>query len=489
MIPVSVQWHALPGAGDIEVPASSVVAVFAAAGITLSLVRGAAITKALGDVFEHQSVAQLLQALVAQAPLGTIHLLIGVRRGVDGTLISGELLDTDSRQLAIVYSGSDYVVRRGQQGLAETCAHEIGHALNLTHQSVVSTIQSYYYHSAMEQSGYRELGDINQAWNQSRIESDTLARNFGSDPLLFGQPAAGSGCLPFAWIARRQLNDFSSEGTLLPGPGRPFSASDADDRGLRRKINLSAEHDRYAQWGALTLRMKISIPKSQKKTVPALMGPSYGNLNLVITRPDGTSYVHRPRTICCVDKRLAQSAEDLDIAFCTVRGPNGAVFEQSGIYRLRAIASTLGWRSSSLEIEVAPRPDSPLAVASIRRLLSLGRSLSGSARVALQNIVSGDRSIEPQTRAYLALALSRGRRLHAEERQHWLRIASRRQSPEEVRRASLYSRLAHRLSDTRSITRGEIVGLVKRALPKVEDGDSLDRIMGDFEYALQTVRR
>lgn len=489
MIPVNVLLHPLVGGTPVTLPSDKIRQVYAAAGVAINIQQGQSIAQPVGDIFEQGSVASLLKELVPQAAEDTIHLLIGDRRTVNGEIISGELLDTNSRRLAIVYTQSNYIVDNGDLALAETCIHELGHALNLTHNSVVIKTKPYHYHSAMEQSGDRALADdIPQAWVLCADEGASLAAaSQGVDPLIFGAPAPESGCLPFAWVARKQVQSSFAAGNLFPGPGHNFSGVNVEDEmRTSNAVHLLPEHERYFRWGVLSLGVHIKLPPAYRNRAPALFGPQYGNLNLEIRRPDGKQYTHRPRTLCCVDKQDAPiRVRSTNAPFCTFRGPNGAVFDQIGTYKIRVSMPGLGVRSKWVEIEVEPRKQfSILANKAIRRQLATGDVLSGRTRSAIRNAVERESKLELHTRAYLALALSRGR-CNPNEKEHLLRIAAHKLAPREIRLASLHARIKGKMREVARTQRKAVLDMVNRALPESADDGTFEQIMGDVRYGLQ----
>ncbi|GEM_PF-6653954 len=201
---VSVKYHIVKNsAADGQFPADELEALYRTAGIALHLVEGGSIDRDPLDshVF---SYAQLVEDYGAtDREFG--HIILGVNpREPD---IAGELLDLKTRGVAVAYRNSLYMQSAGRNGLLQTCAHELGHMLNLDHDDV-----SAKFHSIMNQAERRKQ-DIDKAWETAADEAQ-LARARG-EPDYFQPPVQKIQCYPFALAARQRLNT-KSEATFQP---------------------------------------------------------------------------------------------------------------------------------------------------------------------------------------------------------------------------------------------------------------------------------
>jgi hypothetical protein len=129
------------------------------------------------------------------------HLIVGKRPPTSSLELAGQLLDLDLRGVAVVYTHSDYIKQNPRLNFLQTCAHEIGHMLNLSHRNIAKT-----YTSAMEQLGGR-TGDVATCWELADGESAKV-KTKGGNP-YFEHPVEAISCYPLAYTARVELNTLS----------------------------------------------------------------------------------------------------------------------------------------------------------------------------------------------------------------------------------------------------------------------------------------
>lgn len=140
------------------------------------------------------------------------HLIIGRTGPHTGTAVPGELIDLDQRGVSAVYTDATYIVARGDEGLLQSAAHELGHMLNLGHHHTSSA-----FVSAMNQAKDRLFGDVTSAWNDVDAEAAT---ELASGRLAYYFPLTQpNDCYPLSLDARRELN-LMSDARMLPWGGR-----------------------------------------------------------------------------------------------------------------------------------------------------------------------------------------------------------------------------------------------------------------------------
>lgn len=144
------------------------------------------------------------------------HLIIGI--APDGTAngAAGQLIDLETRGVAAAYTESFYISQTFNSGLLQTCAHEIGHMLNLAHDDVVSD-----FVSTMNTSDGRTTA-IPTAWQLARTEAERIRTNSGNAHFL--ELTTPIDCYPLSFKARFLLNDYKDH-QLIPWRGkfeRPF---------------------------------------------------------------------------------------------------------------------------------------------------------------------------------------------------------------------------------------------------------------------------
>lgn len=210
MRPVDVKYHVVKNAtANLPFPADELKLLFRTTGIDLSLVEGERIDN---DPTYNPFLAYVdLVQLYDKKDRHYGHLIIGLD-GPDYRFdIAGQLLDLDWRGVAVVYTCADYIQRDGEGAFLQTCAHEIGHMLNLGHNDVASD-----FVSAMNQAQNREL-DTSRSWQDVKAEAEVVKSQ--GKPDYFFPPEKELNCYPFAYQARYNLNIYSPD-RLLPWGGK-----------------------------------------------------------------------------------------------------------------------------------------------------------------------------------------------------------------------------------------------------------------------------
>jgi hypothetical protein len=148
------------------------------------------------------------------------HLIIGLEPPLFDPGVAGQLLDPVERGVCIVYRRCKYILERGEVALLQTCAHELGHMLNLAHADV-----SPDFASAMDQADKRVKGEVGSCWEAAAREAHTIRQRNEPDYFMpLGRPLEA---LPFSHVARKTLNDLSGN-RLTPWGGkfeRPYDGT------------------------------------------------------------------------------------------------------------------------------------------------------------------------------------------------------------------------------------------------------------------------
>lgn len=436
---VAVMWHVVDPAVPIEMPIDELRAAFAAAGIDLLFQKGEDFRDFDPAHYANRSYQALVDELRQRAAtirsLRVGHLILGLGHKTYQEEIAGELLDLDSRGVAVVYRYCDYIRQGGHAALLQTCAHEIGHMLNLAHEDIARD-----FPTIMDQANQR-YGDIHTAWQLAAAEAQSdEARGHPSylyEPLPIEFP-----CYPFAYAARARLNTRALS-HVLPWRSRydrPYDG--AEDRlHVRPELSVEPEHNQYVQGGVFTFKVSVRNTGNRPILLPSLIGSQYDNLICAITRPDGGKYQHRPRTLACSHgNTVLAPGSSFDQYLCTIRGPGGAVFPDAGSYSIQVSLPCAQLSSVPVDVEVERRTKGFLTSPAFRKSIALGAALSPSLRRRVNGEIASKRNIEPQTRAYLALIASRS----IQDRQRarsYTSIALSSSAPTEVRHAAIADEL------------------------------------------------
>ena len=186
---------------EFLLPSMQLQALFRTAGINLTLIEGSAIDvdPAVSSLTSYPDVVDHFRQIDRTAG----HLIVGAQPTEQRKEVAGELLDVDLRGVAAVYTSSDYIQRDHRANYLQTCAHEIGHMLNLAHEDSVPQ-----YDSAMNQVGGR-FDETEKCWEAAKNEAAHIKAS--GQPIFFLPPVQPLPCYPFAYKARALLNTLSDD--------------------------------------------------------------------------------------------------------------------------------------------------------------------------------------------------------------------------------------------------------------------------------------
>lgn len=206
---IDVTFHIVePASAQFGFPAAELRELYLSAGIDLNFIAGHDITP---DPANHPASGYpVLVEKFRTSATTSGHLIIGSRTPIVHSDWAGQLLDQTTRGVSAVYTQSDYIQSTGAVGLLQTCAHELGHMLNLAHEDI-----SPEYASVMNQADSR-TSDIENAWIVAGVQAARIVSQ--SNNPYFTAPSGPLNCYPFAYAARLRLNT-SSEDSLLPWRG------------------------------------------------------------------------------------------------------------------------------------------------------------------------------------------------------------------------------------------------------------------------------
>jgi hypothetical protein len=131
------------------------------------------------------------------------HLIIGGFPPTDHREVAGQLLDLETRGVAVVYTRNDYILMNPRVHLLQTSAHEIGHLLNLPHPPTPAFER---FDSTMNQIGNRVQG-VSMCWEKAENEATELEAT--GKRSFFTSLAMPLDCLPLALTSRAALSDQS----------------------------------------------------------------------------------------------------------------------------------------------------------------------------------------------------------------------------------------------------------------------------------------
>ena len=215
---VALKFHVVEGdTASMTFPAEELGLLFQTAGIELDLIEGERIDK--DPTFNRIGYPEWIKRF-GETDREAGHLILGRDAPGYRTDIAGELLDKESRGAAVVYTSCDYIQRDGAGALLQTCAHEIGHMLNLSHDDTAAG-----FVSTMNQAAMRDLDTVS-AWHGATVESQQIRSSNGPD--YFFPPARKLVSYPLAYRARYKLNTLSPA-RLLPWGGIYEYPGEADD--------------------------------------------------------------------------------------------------------------------------------------------------------------------------------------------------------------------------------------------------------------------
>jgi hypothetical protein len=392
---LAIETHVVGDGGGLTLPRDDIIAAFSNAGVDLTFTEGDAI-----DVDPAQSALTSYEDLVADyraKDRSFGHLIIGKLSPHPGRDVVGELLDLASRGVAAVYTSSEYIQAAGEDGLAQTAAHELGHMCNLSHGDV-----STAYQSTMERATSRTEA-VSDAWAFAAAEAKTV------EPAYYSAPARIPACYPFALQARSLLNTLSPSQTDPWGSPFEHTGEAADDTWRAScAISLRAHSSPCRVGGPLAFDLLVRNTSEHPVRVPFRLHPTFGGVSVRVHGPDGASHVHQPRTLGCSSRsRILPPGDAMRYPFCSLRGPSGGLFTRAGRHAVAVTLAGLGPQPAPLELQIDPSPaPSPEARRVTRWLTGGARRPSRPQHQAFTAVVRGG-ALDPATRAIAALALYR----------------------------------------------------------------------------------
>ena len=189
---VKIKYHIVASdSADLKFPKEDLALVFRSASVELQLIPGTPIPvePLHASLDKYPKLVERYAANERDAG----HLILGLRPTRPDA--AGELLDTTSRGVAAVFRTSYYIQQNGPAGYLQTCAHEIGHMLNLGHSDV-----SDDFTSVMDSADARSAQSAEHAWLAAEAEAASEHDNY------YVHPSKPLPCHPFAYKARLALN-------------------------------------------------------------------------------------------------------------------------------------------------------------------------------------------------------------------------------------------------------------------------------------------
>ena len=180
------------------VPVDQLRALYRTASVDLTFVEGEMIDvdPQLSAAFENYD--DLVKRYRSEDQ-GSAHLIIGGFPPSAHREVAGQLLDLDTRGVAVVYTRNDYILMDPFVHLLQTTAHEIGHLLNLPHPSTPAVNR---FDSTMNQIGNRVEG-VGLCWEKAAKEA--MDAESKGQPSYFTAPAMTLNCFPLGLNSRAAL--------------------------------------------------------------------------------------------------------------------------------------------------------------------------------------------------------------------------------------------------------------------------------------------
>lgn len=214
---VSIKVHYVTAAKQaFAFPADDVRLLYRTAGIDLRIDAGndIAVDPTVSGLLNYPKLVDRLR----NSDKAAGHMIVGLDPMTRDPTVAGQLLDLTTRGVAAVYTRSNYLLGDSGSGFLQTCIHEIGHMLNLSHDDGARD-----FDSAMNQVGGR-LKEPSVCWAGADTEASIIAAS--GQPTYFQPPGKQLRCYPLAYKARARLNVIG-DGQLLPWGGK-FEGAEED---------------------------------------------------------------------------------------------------------------------------------------------------------------------------------------------------------------------------------------------------------------------
>jgi hypothetical protein len=410
-----------------EVPTQELVDFFSAFGISLQ-------TREIKDSIDSNPVDKVDYKLAVDSilhqtaqppkPGDPAHLIVG-SRWIDNPNVNGMLLDTNRRGFAAVFTQSADLIGDGNDKslLLQTMVHEIGHMLNLIHSDAAPEIPT-----AMCQAGVRfaMLAQIADAWTKCHLHQPPKVYAF---PFGMGEKDR------LTWP---NLDEVRPWGTSFRG----MLSGDTDDYDRQPlRLHVRTERKRHAVGGQVALIVELVNHSGAKCQIPAYLDPAANTLRITITRPNGKSYIHRPRfSICCDAAQTMAAGARAAYPLLIVDGPGGTVLPTPGRYQIQVTAPFVRERAAPVEIEAINSGPEVFSDPVFQRFVSDGaprwRHKEWDRLNALLNDVRRSRSPDL---AHLAFLLAKQVNDPAKANE-LLAVAERDYAPRKVRHAAFLHR-------------------------------------------------
>lgn len=369
-----------------QLPTGDIVELYKTCGVTLDFEEA---VERVNDPKTREGYEELAAEL-APPPLpqpgAPAHLIIGREWYDEGAGSISGLLVTRNRGVAAVLTGSNEIGYTAGAAMVQSAAHEIGHMLNLVH---AHAIESY---TTTMRSGYERYGTVDDAWRQHETK--------------YNEARPGSiDVYPLSGESRLQLTD--PESLLVLPWGDPF----------RDPMTLSSTGDVSVRFlpadgpllvgGHLPFELQVSHEGTEPVDMAADIGVEFGSLRLRVTRPDGGSYVHRPRVLLCSsDRERLPPGQERVAQGVVMDGPGATVFPTPGTYRIEAELSGIAAPVGSAEVEVREDPVLGPYDLEFSRFLADGAPPARRGHMRKLVILIGSK-LEPGLRSHLALLRAR----------------------------------------------------------------------------------